>query len=337
LRIDGSEYKIRRFSLDTELDEGNVHIYNNRSEEYSGQILCCSFDPASSSSYPEISPLECVANNRYQLPLESEHKSIIVFSDKYDTDRIIPKTYGTSQIPVRDWEPILTEENVTDSPVWEKVNKLFELCVEYNLPFRTFHELNAISTRPYLLAKFVISLFFDGKEDYLMAGLGRFESELGIALQWIRFQQWNEAMDDFSILPERIRERQSAEFFEFFRTLLATSRAEKFESAILNPNVTIHSISNEALTNIRQYSSILINQGGRLPTYPIQLSNNYYRGDIPNVQKTLINSILSILEYLTGKENSLWDYTEETKRRVMNFYRTEFGSLFTYTTEKIIK
>lgn len=337
LRIDGSEYKIRRFSLDTELDEGNVHIYNNRSEEYSGQILCCSFDPASSSSYPEISPLECVANNRYQLPLESEHKSIIVFSDKYDTDRIIPKTYGTSQIPVRDWEPILTEENVTDSPVWEKVNKLFELCVEYNLPFRTFHELNAISTRPYLLAKFVISLFFDGKEDYLMAGLGRFESELGIALQWIRFQQWNEAMDDFSILPERIRERQSAEFFEFFRTLLATSRAEKFESAILNPNVTIHSISNEALTNIRQYSSILINQGGRLPTYPIQLSNNYYRGDIPNVQKTLINSILSILEYLTGKENSLWDYTDETKRRVMNFYRTEFGSLFTYTTEKIIK
>lgn len=337
LRIEGTEYKVRRFSLGTELDEGNIHIYNNRSEEYSGQILCCSFDPASSSSYPVVEPLECVANNRYQLPPDSETNSIIVFSDKYDTDRIIPKTYGASQVPVREWEPILTEENLTNSPIWEKVNKLFELCVEYNLPFRTFNELNAISSRPYLLAKLVISLFFEGKDGCLLAGLGRFESELGIALQWIRFQQWTEALNDFSILPQRVQDRQSGEFFEFFRTLLATSRAENFEAAILNPNTAIPCISNEVLQNIRQYTSILINQNGRLPEYPIQLQGRYYRGVLPRIQETFINGILYILEYLTGKDDSLWEHAEETKRRVINFYRNEFGNIFTYTTEKILK
>jgi hypothetical protein len=271
------------------------------------------------------------------LPPDSETNSIIVFSDKYDTDRIIPKTYGASQVPVREWEPILTEENITNSPIWEKVNKLFELCVEYNLPFRTFNELNAISSRPYLLAKLVISLFFEGKDGCLLAGLARFESELGIALQWIRFQQWTEALNDFSILPQRVQDRQSGEFFEFFRTLLATSRAENFEAAILNPNTAIPCISNEVLQNIRQYTSILINQNGRLPEYPIQLQGRYYRGVLPRIQETFINGILYILEYLTGKDDSLWEHAEETKRRVINFYRNEFGNIFTYTTEKILK
>lgn len=339
LRIDGQEYHVRRFSLDSRYDEGNVFIYNNSDDEYHGNILCCSFQSQNYSSFPVIEQLSNCANNRFKLP-DGESMCNVVFSDRNDLNRIIPTTYGASQTPVREWNSVLEVENVTDSTIWNRVNKVFEIAVGYHLPFRTFNELNAVSSNPYLMAKFILSLFIDDKVDTLFASLQRFENELGTCIQWIRFEQWQKALDDMNILPERLQIKVLGEFSSFCQNLLSVSGAGKIKNAIFNPTGTVIShLTHQDLQDIRQVSGALVEQGSQLPTYKINLTrSNYYNmgATIYAPQRTLINGIISILEYLTNKEDSLWAHSEDSRRRVINFYRTEFSSIYSFITDKII-
>ncbi|MCH4155432.1 MAG: hypothetical protein LKF31_03920 [Muribaculaceae bacterium] len=342
---------IKRHSLDTVVDEnGKCHIIgfstlNGGSVNIAKQCSLLAYPLNVTKENREVIPVEHDSGTGYYtFPYSlKENPEYIIFSEAGDEQRIIPRYYNLDDpddsIENRhrmrsqrlfNWNRDLSKEAVSGLH-WQEVFNCYKIVIDNDLYFKTFDCFTVISNNPILIIKFVLGLYFYGKDS--VPEFNRFTNEFAISLHWICYDLWCEVFSDFlgNISTEEFVyfSKRLIEFIKtIFDTELDSSYTEYISNYILIPNCT-QQVSKFNNNDLLRYRSLIhgVSMGNEdLPCSKINLETYILKNlDLGerDFYKTAILSPIKIAEALSNKylNEQLWLKENAETRRIINFYR----------------
>lgn len=349
LKLPEKEVLIRRFVLDTVLENDSLHVLSGISNnsvdfEYEGSLYAMSMDePMSSQSIQPVELLEDgIQPSIYHFPNKFENKQVIVFSGRESEYRIIPKYFNrTTNYLSQDereshaieldtkWTERLLNEELTGM-AWRVVCSAFEICVEHELPFSTFSGLKVLARSPKLLVKFVLEMFIEGKQETLLSEVEKFEEEIGALIhltpphEWIHFIKY---------VPPGQFQKLSAFLCELLASSLTKESAEEIlkyvMSGKISPGKPFHPY------DIRKFGEKihgLSESNSDLPTFvEFSVVGDYYSFTKEHAShRMLLSAAMCAAENACKVEGAANLFSPDYKNhvRVANFYRKYFKEIY---------
>ncbi|MDY4250209.1 hypothetical protein [Bacteroides pyogenes] len=370
LNISYTKLFIRKFVLDSTLENGRIRIIDNTEEDttdfiYDDDIYAFPVGDDLSLNEFNVIKLEHVNNsdNKFSFPEDFTQKEVVVFSSPKATRRIVPKYYNRleydydkderttqSVINTRKWHDDLNDENVMTGKHWQEVCKAFDICSRYYLPFTTYNGLKTISREPMLLAKFVIAMWLNEYKDILTQDVDRFEQEMVIAFHWIPAEIWETCICDLmQNIPETLVSMMSEKLptlvnllQDIFDATMSTEIAQKFAAYLISGSIekgnsfTISDINNYC-TRIHGLSD----NNKDLPILNFNLTDKYYnnRQRLLPYYRVMIESAMCAAENTCNKQGGINLFSHENKEyaRIVNFYRKYFKETYSDIFFKTIR
>ena len=346
-------FRVRHYSLDTKMlcpdscvvmdidDNPDDEIFT-RPQNYSGRLLACIVGQRSNAW--EVLPLrETTDSTKFEFPDPDIANQFIVFSDKNDRDRVIPRYYNleipdltvaqriaTRRARLKEYENILESASLS-SEKWDEVFQCYKVVTENNLVFSTFDCFISIAKSPKLIAKFVLGLCYNGYSDNSISDFNRYAGELAFALHWIRPEIWKGVLQFINTLGELEQKYLRNDVFKFmtdvFKTELYQGQANEFSLFLMSNKIKARGTF--YLSDLREYKASIhgvSDTGQDLPTTKIVLSKyifpEFSKDTLP-WQKVAMLCPVKIAELLTENidDVNFWGDENEELRRVINFYR----------------
>ena len=371
LTVNGKSVKIRRFAYSALISDDVTTVevcdVNNQEEEntvkYNGSIKAINCNIEQSVENIEVITLERTRNHAFTFPEGTDGSDCIIFSDKFDERKIIPQhiSVNTSanyfeQIKKiwhdSKWSEKLDEEQIDNGNHWQLAIRFFEVASEYRLPFKAIPCINEIMKEPIRLAKFMFSMFINGKQGLFVSEVSRLEQEYAIGIHWIRSEEWQEAFASFisiySQVPAIMR-MLLPKLTDFIRETLNSTLDSDYTDVVLS-YIMGQDIGNATKLSIPEMQELRSRSVGKtdanndLPRLEIKLHGSYYteqaKRGMTFYQLTMIKAPIRIVEHLRGIGPDLWhDNSDENLniRRVINFYRTYFTTVYSQILGRILK
>lgn len=370
LSLNGINVKIRRFAfiskVDSDSNDIEIEEISNREDgadfEYNGNLLVVPCNADCSLEDTEILKLTKTGSHTFQFPENNKHSIFLLFSDKFDKNKIIPQLADIQICSnlfdrikenwhLSDWGKALDESSFDNSECWQLVIRHFEIAAEYKLPFRAFFSIDEIMKEPKRLCRLILAMFINGKQDLFLSEVNRLEQEFAIGIHWINAEIWQDAFSAFcsTYNSPAIIQMLLPKLMEFLRDILNSTLDSDFTDTIISyitgQNVGhAEMLSNPEMMKLRARSVGKNFGNADLPRIEIHLLGRYYSDQAKRgmtfYQLTMIKSPIRIVEYLRGIGPDLWyDSSEEnlTMRRVINFYRNYFTTVYSLILERILK
>ena len=369
-RVGGQEIFIRKFVLESSLENGNILIndfteWNTEDFDYDASLYAFPVgdDLPTSEFYPiKLEKVES-EKNVFKFPEEFHHNEVVVFTSTDTNRRVIPKYYNREETDydkefrasrskslTERWVDFLTKEDLFTGKHWRDVCKAYEICSIHNLPFTTYNGLKAAAREPELLAKLVIAMWLNEYKDVFYQDINRFEQELFVALHWIPAKTWNKCFNDFmGCIPEQMQdiifkriEDLVSLIQDLFNSTVSTDIAEEFKSYVFSGVIEAGKrFTNQEINNFKMKVHGLTDNNQDLPVIKFYLQkNNYYSPQemLPSY-RVMIDSAICAAENacgLTDKIN-LFSYEGKQYARIVNFYRKYFKETYSEIFIKTIK
>ena len=360
LNVSGQEIFVRKFVLDTTINEGNIVItddteYDTSNFQYEGDLFA--FPVGDDVPTEDFNPVKLVKlegqTNTYCFPNGYVYNEVVVFSGAESKRRIIPKyfnrleeDYDKSERSQRSsnlnkvWYDYLSEESVMTGKHWRDVCKAYDISCHYNLPFTTYNGLKVVSRSPKLLANFVIAMWLNGYREVLAMDIDRFEQELVVALHWIPVKIWEKCINAFmEAIPEPLVAMMMAkiqELFtliqELFNSTVSTDIASEFATFIATGDLSEgRPILISDISNYKMKIRGLSDDNCDLPIIKFVLHDDYYpqQSMLPSY-KVMIESAMCAAESTCDVRNHIDLFSPEGKEqaRIANFYRKYFKETY---------
>lgn len=371
LTVNGKSIKIRRFAYAAKISDDVTTVevcdVNNQEDEntvvYCGGIkaINCSIDQLVEDI--EVIALEKTDDHTFTFPKGTNGNDCLVFSDKFDERKIIPQhiSVNTSanyfeQIKNiwhdSEWSEKLDDEQIDNGNHWQMTIRYFEVASEYRLPFKAIPCINEIMKEPVRLAKFMFSMFINGKQELFVSEVNRLEQEYAIGIHWIRSEEWQDAFASFiSIYSQApaIMGMLLPKLTEFIRETLNSTLDSDNTDVVLSyiMGQTIGHASKLSIPEMQELRSRSVGKtdaNNDLPRLEITLQGSYYtkqsKRGMTFYQLTMIKAPIRIVEHLRGIGPDIWhDNSDENMsiRRVINFYRTYFTTVYSQLLERMLK
>lgn len=371
LTVNGKSIKIRRFAYAAKISDDVTTVevcdVNNQEDEntvvYCGGIkaINCSIDQLVEDI--EVIALEKTDDHTFTFPKGTNGNDCLVFSDKFDERKIIPQhiSVNTSanyfeQIKNiwhdSEWSEKLDDEQIDNGNHWQMAIRYFEVASEYRLPFKAIPCINEIMKEPVRLAKFMFSMFINGKQELFVSEVNRLEQEYAIGIHWIRSEEWQDAFASFiSIYSQApaIMGMLLPKLTEFIRETLNSTLDSDNTDVVLSyiMGQTIGHASKLSIPEMQELRSRSVGKtdaNNDLPRLEITLQGSYYtkqsKRGMTFYQLTMIKAPIRIVEHLRGIGPDIWhDNSDENMsiRRVINFYRTYFTTVYSQLLERMLK
>lgn len=371
INIYGTELYIRKFVLESTIEDGKIRIIDNTEEDttnfiYDGEMLALPVSEDLPLEEFNVIKLEREDNedNVFSFPEDFTHNEVIIFSNPMSKRRIVPKYYNRndddytkeeramqSSKNTQNWNDILSNECIIQGKHWQKVCKAFEICSRYYLPFTTYNGLKTIGRNAKFLSKFVVAMWFNEYKDVLIQDIDRFEQEMVIAIHWIPAEIWEESICELmQNMPEVLQPIMSAKLptlvsllQELFCSTVSTEIAQ--ELAMYLVSGCIGKGSSFAISDINNYCTKihgLSDNNNDLPTITkFTLTDHYYsyrQGLLP-YYRVMIESAMCAAENTCHKQGHINLFLSENIEyaRTVNFYRKYFKETYSDIFIKTIK
>lgn len=370
LNISGNEIYIRKFVLDTTIDNGCIHVTDTTEIDttgfiYDGDIYCFPVgDNVATEDFFAVK-LERLndCENVFSFPEDFTHKEVVIFSGPEGRRRVIPKYFdrdgndmekedraSRSANITNMWYEMLLTEDIMSGIHWRDVCKAYDLCSHYNLPFNTYNGLKAIRRNPKLIAKFIIAMWLNEYKDVLSQDIDRFEQEMVIALHWVSRIHWEDAMNElFEALPQPllpIMYNRIKNFVELLQDLFNST-----VSTDIAGDLAVYFVSGEldqgrkfTKSDINNYKSRIIGLSDTnhdLPIIKHNLQSSYYPDgeSMHKSYRVMIESAMCAAENACNVENctDLFSRDGYEHARVVNFYRKYFKETYSDIFLKTVK
>lgn len=367
LSVNGLNAKVRRYAYALVIDETSNYITaqntsDKPSETYHGSILAVNEDSNIISDEVEPFALERIDNDTFIFPEKWKDFYGTVFSGKEDENKFIPKkitvhngnilsTHTEYEESLSSWGNELDNERIDNGKHWRLAIRYFEIAYEYRIPFKAFSCMNEIIKSPTRLTKFIVSIFLVGKQELFISEVNRLEQEYAIGIHWIKPTYWQTAFSSlFSLYQDpSIIDMLLPKLMDFLRDILNSTLDSDYTntlvSYIMGQDIgTTSKLTSQEMLELRSRSVGKTDGNNDLPRLEITLHNNYYteksKKGMTFYQQTMINAPIRIAEYLYGIGPDIWqDQSSEnmTLRRVINFYRTYFITVYSEILIKALK
>lgn len=373
--LEGISIKIKRYIYGTSYDEleykKQIRVFNidasySEEEEYKGKVMALPIGiNIPDSSIEIIDSGYCTDGNISSSWSNHDSNTYVIFSDKYEEKQMIPKVIhleedvpediedeNTDATTVR-WKRFLESERLDNGPHWKSATRYFEIAAEYHLPFKVFECISTIAEDPSLLTRFILVMFLAGKNHIFTAEVSRLEHEYAIGIHWIKQEDWQRAIDSifemYSTIDINIAMTLMPLFMTYLEEMLKTTLdseytedVKKFISGELSETEDL--FSKREILDLRSRILGKNDNNADLPYITIKLEANYF---VPNAcqgitgyQFTFLKSPIIAAEYAYGEGKDIWtDKSEENirLRRIINFYRTYFTTMYSYIFTKALK
>ena len=371
LTVNGKSVKIRRFAYSAKISDDFTTVevcnVNNQEEEntvkYNGSIKAINCNIEQSVENIDVITLERTGNHAFTFPEGTDGSDCIIFSDKFDERKIIPQLISVNtsanyfeQIKKiwhdSEWSEKLDEEQIDNGNHWQMAIRFFEVASEYRLPFKAIPCINEIMEEPIRLAKFMFSMFINGKQGLFVSEVNRLEQEYAIGIHWIRSEEWQEAFASFISIYSQVPAILGMllpKLTDFIRETLNSTLDSDYTDVVLS-YIMGQDIGNATKLSIPEMQELRSRSVGKtdanndLPRLEIKLHGCYYteqaKRGMTFYQLTMIKAPIRIVEHLRGIGPDLWhDNSDENLniRRVINFYRTYFTTVYSQILGRILK
>lgn len=371
LFVNGMSVKIRRYAyIPTISNDGkNIEIFDVNSQDednsvkYKGQIKAVSSNIDQHVEDVDTMSLHQTDDHTFSFPEGFAGTECIVFSDKFDEKKVIPlltaSNVGTNYFDniknlwhSSEWGEKLDEEQIDNGNHWQMAIRYFEVASEYKLPFMAFPCINEIVKEPVRLAKFIFSMFLNGKQELFVSEVNRLEQDCAIGIHWIRSEEWQEAFASmFSIYSQvpAIINMLLSKLTDFLRDIL-NSTLDSDHTGVVLSYIMGQNIGDAPKLSIPEMLELRSRSVGKtygnedLPRLEIKLHGSYYpersKRGMTFYQLTMIKSPIRVVEHLRGIGPDIWhDNSDENMsiRRVINFYRTYFTTVYSQLLERMLK
>jgi len=371
LNVSGQEIFVRKFVLDSTIDEGNIVItddteYDTSAFRYDGDIYA--FPVGENVLTEEFAPIKLIRKeeqiNTFCFPNEFNHDEVVAFSGPESKRRIIPKYYNRNESDFNKaergsrsaklntvWYDYLSKEDVMTGKHWCDVCKAYDICSHYNLPFTTYNGLKAIARSPKLLSSFIISMWLHGYSEVLTMDIDRFEQELNIALHWVPVKIWGKSIGSFlESLPEALAAMMMSKIQnlftllqELFNSTISTDIASDFAAYVAGNGLKKGTpILKSDISNYKMKIRGLTDNNCDLPVIRFTLNGNYYpQQSMLASYRVMIESAMCAAENTCDIKNhiNLFKLEEQEYARIVNFYRKYFKETYSeifFRTVKLI-
>lgn len=371
LNVSGQEIFVRKFVLDTTINEGNIVIIDDTEcdtsdFQYEGDLFA--FPVGDDVPTENFNPVKLIKQegqtNTFCFPNGYIYNEVIVFSGAESKRRIIPKYFNRLEGDLdkversqrssnlnKIWYDYLSEESVMTGKHWCDVCKAYDICCHYNLPFATYNGLKVIARSPKLLSNFVIAMWLNGYREVLAMDIDRFEQELVIALHWIPVKIWEENINLFlEAVPEPLVAMMMAKMQdlvsliqELFNSTVSTDIASEFAAYIATGDLRKgYPILKSDISNYKMKIRGLSDDNCDLPIISFILNGTYYplQSMLPSY-KVMIESAMCAAESTCDVKDRINLFLPEGKEhaRIVNFYRKYFKETYSdifFRTVKLI-
>lgn len=371
LLVNGANVKIRRFAFVPIIsDDGNtveIRDISDKQEEnkldYQGEVMAIKSGIDQSVENVEVVHLERKDPHTFTFPNGMSGDGCVIFSGKYDVRKIIPLKISAHQganffEQIRnywhdsEWGEKLDEDRLDNGNYWQLAIRFFEVASEYKLPFQAFGCLNEILKEPVRLAKFILSMFICGKQELFVSEVNRLEQEYAIGIHWIKAEEWQVAFSSIFSLYEQtpaiigmLLPNIVGFLRDIFNSTLDSDYTNTLVSYIMKSNIGhANKLSLPEMLELRSRSVGKTYGNNDLPRLEIKLQGSYYpeqaKRGMTFYQLTMIKAPIRIVEYLRNIGPDLWHDDSQEKmamRRVINFYRTYFNTVYSQILERILK
>lgn len=370
LNVPGTEIFVRKFVLESTIEDGKIRIVDNTEETtedfiYNGDVLAFPVGEELPTEEFFVVKLEKDedAENVYVFPEDFPHKEVVIFSSPEAKRRIIPKYYNLeegdfdkqeraarSSNITNNWFEALSQEDVMMGKHWKDVCKAFDICSRYNLPFQTYNGIKSIARDPKLLAKFVIAMWLNEYKEVLAQDIDRFEQELVIAIHWIPAETWMACIEEMlATVPQPLLPMMYGKLTslvellqEIFTSTVSTDIASEFAAYLVQGNIGQGKIF--SISDIRNYTSKIHGLSASnkdLPIIKFKLNGNYYKkgNDLHLSYRVMLESAMCAAENTCNVEGCINLFSWENKEfaRIVNFYRTYFKETYSDIFFKTVK
>lgn len=370
LNVSGKEIYIRKFILDSTINDGKIEITDTTEQDtsgfvYRGDLYC--FPVGDSLPTEEFFPVqlqrEDETTNTFSFPEDFTHQELVIFSGPEVKRRIVPKYFIRNQDDLdkherasrvsnntNSWYDILLSENVMTGKHWRDVCKAFDICSHYNLPFTTYNGLKSIARAPKLVAKFIIAMWLNEYKDILTQEIDRFEQEMVIALHWVSKDLWEESINEFlDALPVQLQPMMYAKlqsfvelFQELFNSTVSTDISEKLAAYLVSGTLDKgRMLTRLDINNYKMKIRGLSDTNEDLPVVKHNLQMQYYPywESMLASYRVMIESAMCAAENACNVENctNLFSWEGREHARVVNFYRKYFKETYSDIFFKTLK
>lgn len=371
LNVSGQDIYVRKFVLDTTIEDGNIVIsdeteFDTSNFQYEGDLFA--FPVGDNLPTEDFTPVKLIKiegkTNTFSFPDGYAYNEVVVFSGAESKRRIIPKYFNRSEKDFdkeersqrssnlnKIWYDYLSEEGVMTGKHWRDVCKAYDICCHYNLPFTTYNGLKVIARSPKLLSNFVIAMWLNGYREVLAMDIDRFEQELVVALHWIPVKIWEKSINSFlEAVPEplvaMIMSKMQDLFFliqELFNSTISTDIASEFAAYIATGNLGKgNPILKSDISNYKMKIRGLSDDNCDLPIIKFILNGSYYpeQSMLPSYQ-VMIESAMCAAENTCDVNHHTNLFKPEGKEyaRIINFYRKYYKETYSeifFRTVKLI-
>ena len=374
LNVSDTKVYIRKFVLDTTIDNGLIRVTDDTEEYtdnfiYNGDVYAIPVgdNVASEKFHPVKLERKSENDNLFSFPEDFSYPEVIIFSNPDALRRIIPKWYNRNESDlskeeravraktnIQSWQESLNNEDVMSGKHWKDVCTAFDICSNFRLPFATYNGLKIIGRNPKLLANFIIAMWVNNYKDVLLQDIDRLEQEMVIAIHWIPAQIWGECMNMLlasvpqPLLPMMYKKVES--FVELLQDLFDSTIAADIAADFAKYLVadTIEEGNKFTYSEIRDYTAKihgLSDNNKDLPSIQFAISRKieYYPNQaLLPAYKSMINSAICAAENVCDIEEctNLFAYENMEVARIVNFYRKYFKQTYSeifFRTIKYIK
>jgi hypothetical protein len=371
LNVSGQDIYVRKFVLDTTIEDGNIVIsdeteFDTSNFQYEGDLFA--FPVGDNLPTEDFTPVKLIKieekTNTFSFPDGYAYNEVVVFSGAESKRRIIPKYFNRSEEDFdkeersqrssnlnKIWYDYLSEESVMTGKHWRDVCKAYDICCHYNLPFTTYNGLKVIARSPKLLSNFVIAMWLNGYREVLAMDIDRFEQELVVALHWIPVKIWEKSINSFlEAVPEplvaMIMSKMQDLFFliqELFNSTISTDIASEFAAYIATGDLGKgNPILKSDISNYKMKIRGLSDDNCDLPIIKFILNGSYYpeQSMLPSYQ-VMIESAMCAAENTCDVNHHTNLFKPEGKEyaRIINFYRKYYKETYSeifFRTVKLI-
>ena len=371
LNVSGQDIYVRKFVLDTTIEDGNIVIsdeteFDTSNFQYEGDLFA--FPVGDNLPTEDFTPVKLIKieekTNTFSFPDGYAYNEVVVFSGAESKRRIIPKYFNRSEEDFdkeersqrssnlnKIWYEYLSEESVMTGKHWRDVCKAYDICCHYNLPFTTYNGLKVIARSPKLLSNFVIAMWLNGYREVLAMDIDRFEQELVVALHWIPVKIWKKSINSFlEAVPEPLvamimSKMQDLVFLiqELFNSTISTDIASEFAAYIATGNLGKgYPILKSDISNYKMKIRGLSDDNCDLPIIKFILNGSYYpeQSMLPSYQ-VMIESAMCAAENTCDVNHHTNLFKPEGKEyaRIINFYRKYYKETYSeifFRTVKLI-
>ena len=374
LNVSCKEIYIRKFILDSTINEGKIEITDTTERDtsgfvYEGDLYC--FPVGDSLPTEEFFAVqlqrEDETTNTFSFPEDFIHQELVIFSGPEVKRRIVPKYFNRNQDDfdkhervsratniTNGWYDMLLSENVMTGKHWRDVCKAFDICSRYNLPFTTYNGLKSIAHNPKLVAKFIIAMWLNEYKDILTQEIDRFEQEMVIALHWVPRNLWDESINEFfDSIPPQLQPMMYTKMHSFvellqelFNSTVSTDISEKLAAYLVSGTIDKgRMLTRLDINNYKMKIRGLSDTNKDLPLVKHNLQMQYY----PYWESMLVSYRVMIESAMCAAENAcnvenctnLFSWEGREHARVVNFYRKYFketySDIFFRTLKYIVK